>query len=70
MKTFKTIVLFILLGALILFIIQNMELVRLRFLTIKVQMPLSLFSVIVYILGALSGGILYSMVRRLLKNNH
>jgi len=48
-----------------LFIFQNLEIVRISFLNWHLEVPLSLASGILYILGAVSGGILFSMLKRL-----
>lgn len=65
MKIVKTILL-ILVGIIIaLFVIQNMELVSLSFLTWNMQIPLAFASLILYVLGAITGGIVYSMLRKL-----
>jgi lipopolysaccharide assembly protein A len=69
MRFFKTIVLLLLLGAVVLFAAQNMELVKLRFLTWHIGIPLSLASILLYILGAVSGGLVFSMLKKLSQNS-
>jgi uncharacterized integral membrane protein len=46
-----------------------METVKLSFLKWHLEIPLSLASVLLYILGALSGGLLFSMLKKLSSEN-
>lgn len=65
MRILKTSVLIVLAIALIVFSIQNMESVRLSFLIWHLEIPLSFASVLMYILGAVSGGIVFSILKKL-----
>lgn len=65
MRLFKTILLLLLVGVAVIFTIQNMETVKLSFLNFHLDIPLSFASVAIYILGAISGGIVFSMLKRL-----
>jgi len=65
MRLIKTILLLLLLGVAVIFTFQNMEIVKLSFLNIHLEIPLSLASVAIYILGAISGGIVFSMLKKL-----
>ena len=51
-------------AALIIFVFQNTESVSVSFLAFGVTLPLALLVFIVYVLGALSGGSLYALLRR------
>jgi putative membrane protein len=51
-------------AALIVFVVQNTESVGVSFLALGVTLPLALLVFIVYLLGALSGGSLYALLRR------
>ena len=51
-------------AALIIFVFQNTESVGVSFLTLGVTLPLAVLVFIVYVLGALSGGSLYALIRR------
>jgi uncharacterized integral membrane protein len=42
-----------------------MEIVKLSFLNWYLEIPLSFVSVVIYILGAITGGIVFSMLKRL-----
>jgi putative membrane protein len=51
-------------AALIIFVFQNTQSVGVSFLTLGVTLPLAVLVFIVYVLGALSGGSLYALIRR------
>lgn len=69
MKFIKSLVLLFFLGAVILFTFQNLETVRLSFISWHMELPLAFVSAILYILGALSGGLLFSMIKSLTIQN-
>jgi putative membrane protein len=50
--------------AIVLFAIQNRELVTMSFLGFSVRAPLAVMAVIVYVLGAITGGSLLALLRR------
>lgn len=54
----------VLLALLAIFAVQNLELVTMRFLGQSLSMPLAVLAVVVYVLGAITGGGLYSLFRR------
>ena len=51
-------------AALIIFVFQNTESVSVSFLTWAIDSPLALLVFVVYVLGALTGGSLYALLRR------
>ena len=51
-------------AALIIFVFQNTESVGISFLALGVTLPLAVLVCVVYVLGALSGGSLYALLRR------
>ena len=51
-------------AAIVLFAIQNRELVTMSFLGFSVRAPLAVMAVIVYVLGAITGGSLLALLRR------
>ena len=69
MRIVKSILLLLFIGAVVLFTFQNLQTVRLSFLSFHLETPLSFVSVLIYILGALSGGLLFSMLKKLLNRN-
>lgn len=69
MRIIKFILLFLILATAIIFIIQNMETVSLKFITWRLEIPLSAASVLLYVLGAFSGGLLFSILKKLTHEN-
>ena len=65
MRIIKTFVLLLLLGVAVIFIVQNLETVQLSFLKWSVTIPLSFATAIIYILGAISGGLVFSLLKKL-----
>jgi lipopolysaccharide assembly protein A len=53
-------------AALIVFVFQNTASVDVSFLALGATLPLAVLVFVVYLLGALSGGSLYALLRRLL----
>jgi lipopolysaccharide assembly protein A len=50
--------------ALIIFVLQNTQNVSMSFLSLGITLPLAALAFIVYVLGALTGGSLYALLRR------
>lgn len=65
MRFIKSFLLLLFIGVVVIFIIQNLELVVLNFLVWKAELSLSFVSLSFYILEALSGGIVFSMLKKL-----
>jgi len=51
-------------AALIIFVVQNTQSVSMSFLSLGITLPLAVLALIVYVLGALTGGSLYALLRR------
>ncbi len=51
-------------AALIVFIFQNTQSVDVSFLALGATLPLAVLVLVAYVLGALSGGSLYALLRR------
>jgi len=51
-------------AAIIIFCVQNRELVTMSFLGLSVRSPLAFVAVVVYVLGAITGGSLYALLRK------
>jgi uncharacterized integral membrane protein len=51
-------------AAMIIFAVQNLETVTITFFKINVSLPLALLTIIVYLLGAVTGGSLFAFLRR------
>jgi lipopolysaccharide assembly protein A len=64
MRWVYLIVIIVFAAAIVLFAIQNRELVTMSFLGFSVRAPLAVLAVIVYVLGAITGGSLFALLRR------
>lgn len=61
------IILFVL--ATLIFAMQNRELVTMSFLSLQARVPLALLTIVVYLLGAVTGGSLFGLLRRSYKGS-
>jgi lipopolysaccharide assembly protein A len=53
----------------LIFVFQNLGVVTIAFLGFSLRAPLSVIAAIVYILGALTGGSLYALLRKSVKES-
>ena len=53
-----------LVAAVLIFVVQNIEIVSISFLGSALSAPLALIVLVVYVLGAATGGSLYALLRR------
>lgn len=51
-------------AAVVIFVVQNRSLVTMLFLGFGVRAPLAILAAIVYVLGAITGGSLYALLRK------
>jgi lipopolysaccharide assembly protein A len=51
-------------AALIIFIFQNTQSVDVSFLSLGATLPVAILALVAYVLGALSGGSMYALLRR------
>lgn len=65
MRIIKSILLVLIIVAIVVFTSQNMKLVNIKFLNWYLEIPLSVSSVLIYVLGAVSGGMLFSTIKKL-----
>jgi len=63
MRWVNTAVIVILGAAMLLFAVQNFQSVTVSFLTTKISTPLALLIALVYVLGMLTGGSLWALVK-------
>ncbi len=68
MRVLKIILLILVVAIAAVFTIQNIQVVRLSFLNVHLEVPLSLASIAIYVLGAISGGLLFSFLKNLADN--
>lgn len=66
MKTLKTILVIILVIIALFFAFQNFQTVDISFYKWNAEMPLSVAILGIYIFGALSGGILFSLLKKII----
>lgn len=69
MRLVKTFLLLLLIVVAVIFTVQNMEIVKLSFLNFHLEIPLSFASIAIYILGAISGGLIFSLLKKLTLEN-
>jgi uncharacterized integral membrane protein len=50
--------------AIVVFAVQNLEIVTVSFLRFEIRSPLALLTVVAYLLGAVTGGSLLALLRR------
>jgi putative membrane protein len=50
--------------ATLIFALQNLDVVTVSFLSFEMRLPLAVLTIIVYVLGALTGGSLLALLRR------
>ena len=51
-------------AAALIFVFQNVETVTMSFLGLRIRAPLAVLAAVAYILGALSGGSLFALLRK------
>jgi putative membrane protein len=64
MRWVYLIVVVVFVAAIVIFVIQNGEMVTISFLSFSLRAPLAILVVIVYVLGAITGGSLYALLRK------
>ena len=63
-------VIILLLAATLLFVLQNRDAVTISFLGFSVRAPLAILTAVVYVIGAVTGGSLFALLRRSYKGSH
>ncbi len=69
MKQFKTFLLVLIVIIFVVFAAQNFETVQIKLFNWGISLPLALLTVAVYILGMLTGGLLWSNLKKLTKHD-
>jgi putative membrane protein len=64
MRWFYIAVIVLFAAAIVIFAIQNLEIVNLTFLGFNARAPLALLAAIIYVLGMATGGSLWALLRR------
>lgn len=63
MEFFKRFLLILILGVVILFLFQNFETISVNFFKWSLTLPKAIILLLIYVLGALSGGLVFSMLK-------
>ena len=63
MRWFYLTIIVLFAAAVLIFAIQNLDLVTMSFLGFSVRAPLAILAAVVYVLGAVTGGSLYALLR-------
>ena len=56
-------------AGIVIFAVQNLDLVTMSFLGFSLRAPLAILAAIVYVLGAVTGGSLFALLRRSLQES-
>jgi len=54
----------VLVAAIVIFVVQNSALMTMSLLAFSVRAPLAILAVVAYVLGAITGGSLYALLRK------
>jgi putative membrane protein len=63
MRWFYLTIIVLFAAAMLIFVLQNFDLVTMAFLGLRIRLPLALLAAIVYVLGAATGGSLFALLR-------
>jgi lipopolysaccharide assembly protein A len=63
MRWFYLVVVVLFVAATLIFVLQNFDLVTMAFLGMRIRAPLALVVAVVYVLGAITGGSLFALLR-------
>jgi uncharacterized integral membrane protein len=64
MRWLYLLIIVVFVAAIVIFSIQNRELVTMSFLGLGLRAPLAILAVTVYVLGAITGGSLFALLRK------
>jgi uncharacterized integral membrane protein len=62
-------VIVLLVAAILIFVLQNRDVVGISFLEFSVRAPLAILIAVVYVIGAVTGGSLFALLRRSYKSS-
>jgi putative membrane protein len=69
MRWLYLIVIIVFVTAIVIFSAQNLEMITISFLGLSLRAPLALLVVVVYVLGAITGGSLFALLRRSIRES-
>lgn len=64
MRWIYLIIVVVFVAAIVIFVVQNRGMVTISFLGFGLRAPLAILAVIIYVLGAISGGSLFALLRK------
>jgi lipopolysaccharide assembly protein A len=70
MRWVYLIIVIVFVAAIVLFAIQNVQSTTMSFLGFSIRAPLALLAAVVYVLGALTGGSLFGLLRATIREAH
>ncbi len=70
MKTFKLFFVLLFIFTIIIFSFQNIDSMTIMFLFWKIDIPIFASVILIYILGAISGGLLFSLIKKISSSNN
>ena len=69
MRWFYLAIVIIFVAATLIFVFQNFDWVTMGFLGLRISAPLALLVAVVYVLGAITGGSLYALLRHSIRES-
>lgn len=69
MRWFYLAIVILFVVAILIFVVQNFDWVTMAFLGLRISAPLALLVAVVYVLGAITGGSLYALLRRSIRES-
>jgi putative membrane protein len=69
MRWFYLIVVILFAAATLIFVLQNFDQVTMAFLGLRLRAPLAVLAVVVYVLGAITGGSLFAFLRHSIRQS-
>ena len=67
MRWIYVVIIILFAAAIVIFAVQNLEAVTMAFLGFSVRAPLAVLAAVVYVLGAITGGSLFALLRKSVK---
>ncbi len=69
MRWFYLTIVIVFAAATLIFVLQNFELVTMAFLGLRIRAPLALLAAVAYVLGAITGGSLFALLRHSIRRS-
>ncbi len=69
MRWFYLTIVVVFAAAILIFVLHNFELVTMAFLGLRIRAPLALLAAVAYVLGAITGGSLFALLRHSIRRS-